>query len=1062
MDGDGGPKTDRRHDRAGEGMPNLPGVYPSNLRIGLLLFAAALALYLSSMSWTASPGLPTRSLLMHLGWDDAPAVLDPVWGAGVRGMARWPWLPVESWAGLLSAVCGAACVGLLGSLTARVRYRGLMGLPPKSLARSDQARRLSGVVAGLYLAVGIPFWVASTRSLPATFHLLLLLGAAYLFSEYQRWGQRRHLAALGLLMGAGAVEFATFHLLGPVAAVMTLREMYRRQAHRDRRAQAALWGGWCAGLGLYAVHVGLLYWRVMPTGAFASPWAAGASVLREQFALISQLRTHAAFPVLAFFCLVPWFLLFVMSRRTPWHYEGDQIVVRWLFAGGLLGVLFNAPFAPWHMLGMKYLAVTPYLLLAVCTGYMNGEFWILGGDAKRPGLTWIRKAFRRLSGVFSVGLPLAILAAGVCNWRTAEGRSGAAMAEAVVDVADRLVPGDIVFSAWLLDDALRLEIGRRRLPVDVVSASQTFSPVYLKRLAGTFEEESLRRPLLRGKFDEFLENLRRSERYYPRLAIIEMSETFRECGTLVPDRLIYRIRTEDAEADWGALAALQRPFWARMERLAALSIPADNPVENHREMLGLYASRTANDFGVLQAERGDVDGALESFRAARRIHAANYSAWLNLAALARQRDWPETREFDEQGEHWPLEMGDARWGLGMRYGYVWNAYEWMRRGWAWALSGATAAEERARRGAMPAKIDREHFGQIVDLAYLQWGSPPKTENYYRFTLMTKGKDPDALMGLVRLALRGMDGEVAEAYLAEAAAMGVAPEEIAFGRALAAFLRGKRGESLASLGDLAGQTPGDLRIWMALALFADKRDPMREEALAVLRRDGAKDVEAQSALARMHLLRYQWAEAQQALEQAVRLPGADARTWEALADVARIRGNGPLWESSLKNLLSRDPHHPLGRIPAIEKFTAYGAWEEAEAELRRVLPAGRNPDLLHALARIMMRRNGDLREARAFLDEALRVQPYNPLFLCTRSELDLKEGRLDDAERRIRHVLAVAPQQLSARLAAGRIHAARGEMPEALEQIRSLEERKGELSLDQRRDLEELKSQAGLP
>ncbi|MGD9782669.1 MAG: tetratricopeptide repeat protein [Kiritimatiellia bacterium] len=1059
---DGGPKDDRQRAQTGGGRPFAPAVYPSNAWIGAILFASSLALYLSSMSWTAFPGWPTRFLLMHLGWDDVPAVLDPVWGAWVRGMARLPWLKVESWAGLSSAVCGAACVGLLGSLTARVRYRGLMGLPPASLARSDRARQLSGVVAGLYLAVSIPFWVSSTRSLPATFHLLLLLGAAYLFSEYQRWGKRWHLAALGWLMGAGTAEFATFLLLGPVAAVVTLREMYLRQAHRDRRAHAALWGGWCAGLGLYALHAGLLYWRGRPTDAFSSPWAAGMAMLQEQFALVVQLRSHAAFPLLAFFCLVPWFLLFVLSRRTPWHYEGDQIAVRWVFAGGLLAVLCNASFAPWHLLGMKYLAVTPYLLLAVCMGYMDGEFWILGGDAKQPGLTWIRKAFRRVSGVFAMVLPLAILAAGALNWRAAEGRSGALLAAAAADVADRLVPGDIVFSAWQLDDALRLEIGRRGLPIDVVSAARTRSPVYLKGLAGKFGENALRQPLAKGNMEEFLENLRRTERYHSRLAIIEMSETFRECGTLVPDRLVYRIQAKDAAPDWAALAVLQKPLWERMERLAAQPIPDANPAKIHRDLLALYASRTANDLGVLQAERGDLDGALESCRAARRIDAGNFSAWLNSAALARLREGPESREFDEQGGDWPRDMGDERWGLGMRYGYVWNAYEWMRRGWVWALSGATAAEERSRRDALPAKIDRERFGQIVDLAYLQWGSPPKTENFYRFALMTQGKEPEALMGLVRLALRGMDGEVAEAYLAEAAAMGVAPGEIALGRAVASFVRGKRKESLAALGELAGQTPGDLRLWMALALFADKRDPMRDQALATLRRNGARSVDAQLALARMHLLRYQWSEAQQALEQAVRLPGADARAWEALADVARIRGNGPLLESSLKTLLARQPNHPLGRLPAVEKFTAYGAWEEAEAELRRALPEGRNPDLLHSLARIMMRRNGDLREARSLLDEALRIQPFNPLFLCTRSELDLKEGRHDDAERRIRHVLAVAPGQLSARLAAGRILAARGEMPEALEHVRILEERRGELSLDQRNGLEELKSKGVLP
>ena len=64
--------------------------FPTEWQIALLLSAAALGLYLASMSWTAFPGPPTWALLAHLDPGATRTTLDPLWGWLLKGLARLP------------------------------------------------------------------------------------------------------------------------------------------------------------------------------------------------------------------------------------------------------------------------------------------------------------------------------------------------------------------------------------------------------------------------------------------------------------------------------------------------------------------------------------------------------------------------------------------------------------------------------------------------------------------------------------------------------------------------------------------------------------------------------------------------------------------------------------------------------------------------------------------------------------------------------------------------------------------------------------------------------------
>lgn len=1033
----------------------LAEIIPTERQIGMILFLAALGLYIASLSWSPFPGLPTRALLMHLGLEVTPGNLDSLWGWLVRLCARIPGLSVAGWTGLFSALCGAACTSLLGRLMVRVGYLIRNEPGSDSFVREAQARRISGLVSGLYLACCVPFWMVSTRSLPGSFHVLLLVTAAWFFSQYQHWGKRRHLFLLGLFCGIGITEFATFLVYLPLGVFLVAREMFRWRALKSWRAQLALWGGLALGLGLYPFNALMLFRQNLMYGLYASPWQAWGQILQDQYMLIAQVRFHPGFPVIMFFSLVPWLTLFAMSRRSPWFYEWGQVLVRLIFIGGLFGVLYNASFAPWKLLGMSYLMVTPYLLLAVCMGYMTGEFWILGEDQALVDVSLAKRIPRRTASLFALLLPVGVLAAGWHNWQTVDGRYGGIVESAAVEVLERLDGRDIVFSTGLLDDSLNLAVWERKTPVRLVSAPRTFSPLYLRRLGFSFQEELLRTPLLQGNFGMFLDNLLVSEEGYHRTCIIDMPEVFREFGYLVPDGFLYRLEPAADRVDVPALVESQRPFWARMQEMAAHPVPEANLIRLYQDLLRLLASKVANNLGVMQAERGDAPGALETFRTARKIYPDNLSVLLNLLELGRTQELPEAEELEAEWERRREDLGGERWALAIRFGYVWRAREWVRRGWVWALSGAPASAEGARRSDAVANEELDERTQLLDQAYLEWGLPPRDENYYRSLLMQDGRDTSALLAMCRLALRRNDPEAAEAYIREAMNMGLPEEGALFDRAMTAFVRGDKPKAIAALREITRQTPGDMRVWMALMLMSPVDDPVSAEAMKVLKDRRATGIGANLALAWVHMSRRELAEAQNELERAIQVDSKNAQAWEMLAALAQERGNRKLMDASLRALLARDPEHYLQfQNQGVEYYTK-GKLKEAEEAFRKGIQRKRDPTLLNNLASVILEQDGDLEEALALVDEAMRRQPGHPGFMRTRGEILLNMGRFDEARQAVVAALKIQGRDTALLLLLARCYEGAGDRARALTVAEALAGKPDQLDMDQEKQVREM-------
>jgi len=1028
--------------------------FPSERQIGIFLFLFSLLLYLVSMSWSPFPGLPTHELMLQLKLESTPGVLDSLWGWLLRVFVRLPGLSVSAWAGLFSAICGAACVSLLGRLMTRVGYLIRNEPGPQSFIREAQARRISGLVAGLYLACCIPFWVVSTRSLPGSFHLLLLLAAVWFFSQYQHWGKRRYLVLLGLFYGIGIPEFATFIVFLPLTICLVAREMFRWKCMTSWRTHLLLWSGFLLGLSFYLFNAYVLYRRGAYLGLYPTMWQALFEIFNSQMSIMFQVRYSPGFPVIMFFALVPWLTLFAMSRRSPWFYEWGQVLVRFIFLGGGLAVLFNAPFSPWKLLGFSYVMVTPYLILAVCVGYMAGEFWILGEKKVMGDPSWGRDASQFLSTLIALLLPVVVLIGGGLNWRAANGREGAVLEEAAFEILDRLDGRDILFSMGLLDRQIRLAVWEQHLPVRVISAPRTASPVYLKRLAPLFSEQPLRQALWEGDFNRFLETLLSNTNGPGRVGIIDMPDVFREFGYLVPDGLLYRLESSRDLVNLPALIEEQRPFWARMESMAQHLAPEDNPVRFYQNQLLLLASKVANNLGVMQAKDGDEDGALETFQVAWRLYPKNISVLLNLLALSHERELPESEELEEEWADLQNNSGGERWALALRYGYVLRAREWVRRGYVWALSGAPTADEDTQNNPVPMNPEDKRLVQLLDQAYQKWGSPSQNESYFRSLLMRNTRDTGALMSLCRFAIRRKDLAAAKAYMQEAMAMGLPEESVLFDQAMLQVVQGDTPLAVELLRKLSHQTPGDPRVFLALLLLTDRSDPINAEAQNILKTHRGIGINGRLTLARFYSDGQNWADAQAQLEQALQIDSSNTRAWEMMVLVAQAIGNPALGKSSLRALLERNPEHFLQYQEEGVRQYQKGDLAKAEENFRQGVAKKRDATLLNNLAQVILDRGGDREEALALVNEALTKRPGDPAILNTRGAIYQKMGRYEEARIDLQDSLTKKGSQKHVLLMLAESYEELGDRQQALT-LGNLARKPEELTEDEIRQVREL-------
>ena len=1021
-----------------------------------VLAAAAFGVYWITLSRGAFPGLPAKSLTWLLGLDASPTLLDSLWGFLVRAL---PGGDPAFGASLLSAVCGAAGVGLVAALMMRVRYAIHDSHDPDEARREAQARFVAGMAAGLFTLASIPYWILSTRSLPGSFHLLLLLGAAWLFSEYQRTGKTSRLYLLGLLYGAGVTEFATFWVFAPLAAVLVVRAMLQRA---EFNARVLVRTGLCLVPGLLLYVANGLYLARDPAvqlRGFRSAATVIWYVWRDQWHLIVNAPQTSGFLLIMALTVVPWGVMYLLRNKKPaWRYSAWQTFLRLVVLAAALATLFDAPVSPWHFFGMGYLMVTPYLILAACAGAVAGEFWVMGQRREHRN-AGIGQPLRTLMGGLGLLVPVAAVAAGVLNLPAADGRSGTVIDRLAAGIVDDLQGRDVLLSNGVLDDNVRLHAHRRGQRLVVVTWPQTGSAIYRQHVARYFDDPR-QQSLLQVGFSAFLQDFLAADAGLARTAALDLADPLREAGYLVPDRLTFRAEAAEERIDAAALLAAQKPFWQQMEDYAAAELDPRNPAFGYRLYVLRLASKVANDVGFLLVERRDVPAALDAFRQARRIYPENVSALLNLLTIATDENRPEAAEYQAQWDEFKSRQMDSRvmWSLGGLYGYVHNTGWLVRQGMMWAVSGKPRAAEAELRRAVAGKAVNAEIKAFLGRAYLHGGDLQRSAEFYREALQDNPRDVKSLRMLADVSMAAEDYDEAERLFDAAVAAGLPPEALAFERVALTYLRGQVDSALAQLKELVKKEKENVQAWGLLAMLtADGRDPASyEKAVDALKNLMGNSLEVRLLLAELHAGRKDWAAARAELDQVTRMNPRLVRAWELLVSVDFQERKRELAEDHVRILLTLDPENYTGNLMLASFQYARGQLSLAESSYRTALAARRDPVALNDLAYLLMIGKGGAQgEARALIEEALARQPGNVLFLSTRGELNLREGRYDEAEQDLQRVLQEMPDHAQVLLLSAQLYAARGQTAAARDLVASLAERQSELPAEMQAQLQAL-------
>ncbi|MDR0994501.1 MAG: tetratricopeptide repeat protein [Verrucomicrobiota bacterium] len=1020
------------------------------------LCVLAFGLYLATMSRGVFPGLPAKNLAWHLKLDAFPTLLDSLWGLLVRWCSGLPGANTPFWTALVSVVCGALCVLLASALMMRVRYSVHDTSDSAEMKCEASARRLAGATTGLFLMVCIPFWILSTRSLPGAFHLLLLLSVTWLFSEYQRTGKTFCLYWLGFLYGVGLTEFATLWVLAPFTALLVVRAMLQRA---EFRWPVLIRTGVCClpGLFLYVVN-GWVLWGdpTIKLRGFRSMWSVIWYIWRDQWNLITSVANGTGFLIVMSLAVIPWCILFLLRAKKPaWRYSAWQVGLRLIVLLSAMAVLFNAPLSPWRFFGMRYLMLTPYLILSVCAGYVVGEFWVMG-QVREHRNAGIGQSLRSLFGVLALVSVIGCLVAGGLNFRIADGRPGARIQNVLAQSLERLTGQNVILGSGALDDALHVVAHDLGQKPTIITLSQMGTAIYRDYVA-TFFPEPRQKALLQIGIGAFLQDYLSDDVNLVRTAALDMADPLREYGYLIPAGLLYYVVPTADRVDLPQIISRETGFWNQMEEWGKKLSAVGNPGHIYEEYARRVTAKMVNNIGFSQVEAGLGREAMASFEQARRIDPDNLSALLNLLTLAQSNHLPELAGYEAEWKERQKHLDNQIvWTLASVYGYVHNTGYLVRNGMMWAVSGKPKLAEAELRRASGGRAISPEVKAFLGRAYLHSGDLEKSADFYQEAVNENPEDAQSIVMLAELSLMADDLDAAEALLNRAEELGVEPPKLAFERIVLTYLRGRADEALMALKELVKTERSDIRALAFLAMLtANGRDQQTyDRAVRLLRNQRGASPDVRLLVAELLMNEKDWEAARSELEQVTRMNPRQILAWEMLIKIDFQERKRDLAEDHVRMLLTLAPENYLGNLMLGSFQYARGQYSLAESSYRAALKARREPLVLNDLAYLLLLK-GDLAEARELIEEALALEASNPIYLSTRSEINLREGRLEEAQRDLQQVLAVMPDNAQARLLAAEVYLARGQDASALSLAEKLLDRQMELPEEQQSRLHAL-------
>lgn len=1001
----------------------------------LLFFLLALVLYGTLLGPAPFPGIPARALVEALRLDGPGVTSAPVWESLVRLIARAShYVPVAMNA--FSALCGALDIAILVWLLLRIPYRLVPGAVPTDILRERQARILSASTTGLFLLASAPWGLASTRSLPHTFHVLLLLATLWLLARAVLSGHDRWLFALGVSIAAGSLEYPVLWPLFPVFLLAVAIALFQD----GRAARARPWLLFLLGLllgtsayFLHAAHlirIGLA--PVAPDGSPATLPTTLLAVLSNRARLFLPFRHPGLFAAFAG-AWIPLPIVFLASRRSPWYYGKDQMFLRVILALLAAGWLATELWLVLNIARGFFIALLPDAALAVATGYVAGEFWI-HGQRQMTDSEWPARLYRRFHCTLAFLLPLSLAAIHAWHRPVLDARPATLLRTIARDLLARSAVGDrlAVFGTQTVPsdggmaDLLRIENARYGSPILLFDWNRLREPSYFlwtrARWTDPIPAADAATPaafsshILR-QMDPHPAALSAAARNAPPPPADAHSTLFLLPPPvpipgirLVPDG--WRYRPVPSPSPWEPLELPPPPLdlWTSLATAANPGPNPRNPAASSLSSFLALVSRNADTYGVLLAEAGDTAGADAVFAAGLDLFPGNLSLLVNripsdaVPAPAPVSPPPE----DDFLARAIYDRSGRLWGLDTLYGPVLDPEPRAAHpDWLFVCSGippdrlaALSVDGHLPDDPLPPDVWERIFRCVL--------SPAPTFSGVFSRLRYDPRDPDALLWLLRLFIRHHRPGLAQSTLDALVRGGLDEELLQPEIACIDRLLGDIPGSLAHVTRHMTHTPSDTSGWLAALCWTAPPAPLFHEALQALENRGANDREIHLAIGLRHCELHDWPAALASYNRSLQIRSAPP-ILVRLITLSRILQDGSI--GTLRASLRRTaPDHPLLQASVTRRP------DDPEAAARRVRDlrelarsSSQNPELLNAACEsILYLSHAEDPEMRSWMRSAIDAQPWNPVFHCTLAEMLMTAGELNEAARTARRAVAYAP------------------------------------------------------
>lgn len=918
------------------------------------------ALFVFTLSAGPAPGESAAMLATAAGLTPAFSPSHPLWTFAVKFLALLPVGTLALKVNLFSALCGAACVGLLYLLmNTFIRY-----VFTESEIRGTTvttAARIASIFASLSLTVSIPFWLISNRAHPLSFDLFLLLALVTLFSKYAETSREWIALTFAFIYGLAVVEWSTFIMFAPVFGLGFLVVHLKNEESRVAPVIRFLLAG-LAGLLLYGVAAWGFYDTV---GYHARSYANFFQIIWfmwiEQYLEITRgLPTQGWLLVLAT-SIAPCFIVLGLARSS-FRREVDlySIFLHTVLTFAAVIVVANMKISPWRVVGSSRILVTPYLLTAITFGYLVTYWWLTFSLPNR---------FANLS----LGLPGKIL-----GWLLVAGAAGLLVAQPVRSIDEvngranrtiNLVASEVLASmegrTWLisegvLDNQVLIAAFDKGVKVNVLALSMGGSDVYMRYVATLFTDPRLRNLALVGLRPLIQEWFFRDPDIAKKVAVYGAPNLCFGSGYVpVPNGPVF-LPAKNTEGIHGAtLFKANEPFWSRVEASARDNFSDDKFVQAVQARLLMRASQSANNVGVLLEDLGDKDNAFAAYDRARALNPQNLSALLNLSAMIGTGYKTEKAAEIEKSIKEVASKTDPRfmWALSEVHGYVRQPDAFVHSGLYWAMSGKMDLAETSLKRAvdLAPKGGAPMAKAALAGVYLAQKENTESEKLYRELLGSNPTNLTALVGLAKLKLRAGDAREADALLDKAQKYGVRETVIALDRASGYLMDGQTNKACQYLEGVVAKEPAFSGGWMMLArteFFA--ADEKKLTALSEKVQD-TKEVPASVSSAirgLVAILQNDLTGARKHLDASLAAVPNQPFVAECVLKLDQALGDKDRAMKDAKVLLVADPENAYGNHVVGVLHMMAGELDLAEDSLRKAGEIMKTPEILNDLAWIL--------------------------------------------------------------------------------------------------------------